>query len=74
LMEAAVSEEARNRTLTSIKCRVALDLESNFYWKAIGYQPVETVTSTWLNQKESKSKRPIIVYQKDMGMPLWSIA
>jgi hypothetical protein len=71
LMESAVCDEAKSRMLTSIKCRVAVDLESNFYWKAIGYNPVETVVSTWLNQKESKSKRPIVVYQKDMGMPLF---
>ncbi len=72
MMEAAVDEEARKRSLSSIKCRVAFDLESNWYWKAIGYVPITTVISTWLNQKESKSRRPIIVYQKDLGMPLWS--
>ena len=73
MMENAVDAEARERGLTSIKCRVALDLESNNYWKAIGYVPVQTVVSTWLNQCESKSKRPIVVYHKDLGMPLWAV-
>ena len=73
MMENAVDAEARERGLTSIKCRVALDLESNNYWKAIGYVPVQTVVSTWLNQCESKSKRPIVVYLKDLGMPLWAV-
>jgi N-acetylglutamate synthase-like GNAT family acetyltransferase len=73
MMENAVDAEARERGLTSIKCRVALDLESNHYWKAIGYVPVQTVISTWLNQCESKSKRPIVVYHKDLGMPLWAV-
>ena len=71
MMESEVESHARLNLLTSIKCRVAYDLESNFYWKAIGYTPIKTVTSTWLNQCESKSKRPIIVYHKDLGMPLF---
>jgi predicted GNAT superfamily acetyltransferase len=72
MMEEAVTEEAEKRSLSTIKCRVAVDLESNFYWRAIGYVPVSTEISTWLNQRESKSKRPIIVYQKDLGMPLFA--
>jgi predicted GNAT superfamily acetyltransferase len=71
MLESAVESEARLRGLCSIKCRVALDLESNAYWRAIGYIPVETVTSTWLNQRESKSKRTIVVYHKDLGLPLF---
>ncbi len=71
MMESSVDREARNRNLTSIKCRVAYDLESNWYWKAIGYTPIRTVISTWLNQRESASKRPIVIYQKDLGMPLF---
>lgn len=67
MLEDAVEQETRDRGLSEIKCRVAYDLESNFYWKAIGYIPVETTTSTWLNQKESKSKRPIIVYNKQLN-------
>ena len=63
-LESEVEKETRERQLWSIKCRVAYDLESNWYWKAIGYTPVENTISTWLNQKESKSKRPIIVYEK----------
>ncbi len=72
MMETAVVDEARSRGLSSIKCRVAFDLESNWYWKAIGYTAIATVTSTWLNQRESQSKRPIVIYQKDLGMPLFT--
>tara|TARA_R100001377_G_scaffold82000_1_gene61933 strand:- start:1242 stop:1781 length:540 start_codon:yes stop_codon:yes gene_type:complete len=64
MLESEVEKETKERQLWSIKCRVAYDLESNWYWKAIGYIPVENTISTWLNQKESKSKRPIIVYEK----------
>ncbi len=73
MMESAVTTEATERSISTIKCRVALDLESNFYWRAIGYAPISTETSTWLNQRESKSKRPIVIYQKDLGMPLWNL-
>ena len=66
LLECQVEQEARERQLWIIKARVAYDLESNWYWKAIGYIPIEQTTSTWLNQKESKSKRPIIVYEKQL--------
>jgi len=39
-------------------------LESNWFWKASGYIVVGEVVSTWLNQRESKTKRPLFVYQK----------
>ncbi len=71
LLEKQVDKRARYLNLSSIKCRVAIDLESNFYWKAMGYIPIETVTSTWLNQRESISKRPLIIYKKDFGLPLF---
>jgi len=47
-----------------VTCRVAMDLESNLFWRSIGYVPIGEVTSTWLNQKESQSKRPLWVYEK----------
>ena len=64
LLEEIVYKESLLRGFTKIKCRVAYDLEANTYWKAIGYKPILQTTSSWLNQKESASKRPIIVYQK----------
>lgn len=54
-------------------CRVAYDFESNFFWRAMGYSPTGIATSTWLNQRQSKSKRPLIVYVKDFA-PLFSYA
>lgn len=62
MLEQAVREEAVKSNCVGITCRVAFDLESNFFWRAMGYQPVRQITSTWLNQKESKSKRPLWVY------------
>jgi hypothetical protein len=62
MLETAVREEAIKSNCVGISCRVAFDLESNFFWKAIGYQPIRQITSTWLNQKESKSKRPLWIY------------
>ena len=50
-----------------ITCRVATDLESNYFWTAMGFVPQGVVTSTWLNQRESISKRQITVYTKTMG-------
>ena len=49
---------------TAITARVAVDLESNLFWKGCGYEIQNTTTSTWLNQKESKSKRPLHYYIK----------
>lgn len=62
LLEGIIREEATRYNCHGISCRVAFDLESNFFWKAMGYVPVKEVYSTWLNQKESKSKRPLWVY------------
>jgi len=49
---------------TAITARVAVDLESNLFWVSCGYNIAATTTSTWLNQKESKSKRPLHYYIK----------
>lgn len=62
LLEDAVREDAKKYKCCGIVCRVAFDLESNFFWKAMGYIPMKEITSTWLNQKESKSKRPLWLY------------
>lgn len=68
-LESAVDREARKRRSNRIRCRVAYDIEANFFWRAIGYDVVATVTSTWMNQRESKSKRPLIVYDKIICQP-----
>ena len=64
LMTDWVESEARQLRKDGITCRVAVDLESNIFWQAMGYIPIEQVTSTWLNQRESQSKRPLWVYKK----------
>jgi hypothetical protein len=66
LMVDEVERDAKAYGKQGITCRVAYDLESNFFWRAIGYTPVKQVTSTWLNQRESKSKRPLWVYRKEL--------
>jgi hypothetical protein len=71
LMVNEVETEARQRGNFGIKCRVAYDLESNFFWRAIGYIPERQVISTWLNQRESKSKRPLWLYFKDLHSGLF---
>jgi len=68
MLEKAVREEALRNNCIGISCRVAFDLESNFFWRAMGYIPVEQVISTWLNQKESKSKRPLWKYYLSLKM------
>jgi len=66
-----VEEDVLRYNRTGIKCRVAYDLESNYFWRAIGFKPMELVISTFLNQRESKSKRPLWVYFKDYGIPIF---
>ena len=67
LLADKVEADARARYREGIKARVAWDLESNDFWKAIGYAPISLVTSTWLNQRESKSRRPLWIYAKHFG-------
>jgi hypothetical protein len=61
-----VEIDAKRLQKQGIKARVAHDLESNYFWKACGYEIVKQVTSTWLNQRESKSKRPLNIYFKPL--------
>jgi predicted GNAT superfamily acetyltransferase len=74
LMADEVEREAKQRGNFGIKCRVAYDLESNYFWRAIGYVPEQQVVSTWLNQRESKSKRPLWVYLKRLHNGLFTNA
>ena len=71
LMIDVVESHARHLQKSSISCRVAFDLESNFFWRAIGYEAVRQVMSTWLNQKESASKRPLWHYNKKLELGLF---
>lgn len=71
MMADAIESDARSYYKNGLTCRVAYDLESNTFWRAIGYEPVKLMTSTWLNQKESKSKRPLWLYRKDFGYGLF---
>ena len=64
LMADYIEERARALGKAGVKCRVACDLESNLFWRAIGYCPLGKVVSTWLNQRESASKRPLWAYEK----------
>ena|SRR5215831_3412184 len=67
LMADEVERDVRKFGKQGITCRVAYDLESNFFWRAIGYLPIRQVVSTWLNQRESKSRRPLWLYKKEIG-------
>ena len=67
LMADEIERDAVRYGKKGITCRVAYDLESNFFWRAIGYIPIKQVVSTWLNQRESKSRRPLWVYKKEIG-------
>ena len=64
LMADSVERKARGLGKIGICCRVAKDLESNLFWGAVGYIPVGTVISSWLNQRESQSNRPLWAYEK----------
>lgn len=71
LMADEIERWARYLERPGITCRVAFDLEANVFWRAIGYQPIKQVISTWLNQRESKSKRPLWEYYKDLNNGLF---
>ena len=71
LILSEIERRSESRGNVGVMCRVAFDLESNFFWVASGYVPIGKTISTWLNQSESKSKRPLIVYQK-LFNPLFS--
>lgn len=69
----AVESEAARLNAERIKARVAIDLESNHFWRAMGFVPVAITNGTFLNQREAKRKRPIAVYIKDRGPTLFDL-
>jgi predicted GNAT superfamily acetyltransferase len=73
LMANEIELDARIRGKTFVTCRVAYDLDSNLFWRAIGYNAIAITTSTWLNRRESKSRRQIIVYEKVIQKPLFNL-
>ena len=72
LMADEIERWTRALSRPGITCRVAYDLESNSFCRAIGYQPMKQVISTWLNQRESKSRRPLWEYYKDLNNGLFA--
>lgn len=56
--------EARRRGMVRVRHRVAADIEANYFWRAAGYTPVAVTTSTWLNTRESLTRRPLFIYDK----------
>jgi predicted GNAT superfamily acetyltransferase len=63
---ASIETECVAKSLPMLRCRVASDIDANAFWTAIGYEAVGETTSTWLNTKESKSKRKLTVYHKPL--------
>jgi len=70
LMLSEIEKEAIKTGKQGVQARVAIDLEANLFWRASGYEPIKIVNSTWLNQRESKSKTPLVIYQK-LFLPLF---
>jgi ribosomal protein S18 acetylase RimI-like enzyme len=66
----AVETEARRRGSLRLRCRVAHDIEANFFWQAAGYVPVAETVSTYLNLRPSSSGRRLIVYDKELDQQL----
>ena len=60
-------KRAKELRKVSITARVAIDLESNLFCSGCGYNISATTISTFLNQKESKSKRQLHYYVKDIN-------
>lgn len=68
MMADAVESKAKTLNKEGVTCRVAVDLESNFFWSAIGFSIEGQTISTWLNQGESQSKRPLNIYRKQFSL------
>lgn len=66
----AIETEARRRGSLRLRCRVAFDIEANFFWRAIGFEPVAETASTYLNLRPSSSGRRLIVYDKELDQQL----
>jgi hypothetical protein len=72
LMTTWVESEARELGKKGVSCRVAADLDSNLFWAALGYSPIDRVTSTWLNQRRSYRGRELFIYLKPLAAgSLW---
>jgi predicted GNAT superfamily acetyltransferase len=66
--------QARSRGIPLVRCRVAHDIEANLFWSAAGYLPIGMTMSTFLNTRASKSRRPIIQYEKLLNQGrLWPL-
>ena len=62
-----VEKRAKELGKTFVTARVAIDLDSNLFWKGCGYEIINTMTSTHMNRKESKSKRQLHYYSKEIN-------
>jgi ribosomal protein S18 acetylase RimI-like enzyme len=62
---------ARERGQFGLTCRVAHDLPSNEFWKAIGFSHVGTNVGKFLNH-DSISKRPVYNYERLQQSRLWT--
>jgi ribosomal protein S18 acetylase RimI-like enzyme len=59
-----VETEAWKRGAARIRCRVAADIEATLFWRAAGFEVVGETTSTWLNLRDAKARRPLLIYEK----------
>lgn len=59
--------QATERLCTTAKCRVAVDLEANHFWQAMGYRITGEAVSTFLQRTESKSGRVLSEYEKPLS-------
>jgi hypothetical protein len=62
-----VEKRAKELGKTCVTARVAIDLESNLFWGGCGYNVINQMTSSFMNRKESKSKRQLHYYSKPIN-------
>jgi predicted GNAT superfamily acetyltransferase len=65
-LESQFASESKSRGHARIRARVAADIEATLFWAAAGYDVVGQCTSTFLNVRESKSKRLLLEYEKEI--------
>lgn len=64
-----VEAEALRRGCSTVKAKVAADIESNLFWKAAGYEVWGEAHSTFLSRAPSKSGRRLLLYAKHLSLP-----
>ena len=68
---AEIEREAAARGRFGIKCRVALDLAANAFWRALGFRQEATVLGKFLKKDSGPKSRELALYERLWTPRLW---